>query len=206
MAVELVIFDCDGVLFRSEAANIAFYNEVRRQVGEPPLDDDGEAACHALASAQLFEKHFGDRPRLLARVREVAKDVDYGPFFPLMEPMPDLYEVLGQLRRRYRTALATNRGRTVHGVLDYFGLTEHFDLAVGVFDVDRPKPHPDMIVRCLETFEVEPGNAVYVGDQEIDAASAAASGVHFVAMGPAIADADRRIEQLAELHGLLSKL
>ena len=34
MGLMLVIFDCDGVLFRSEQANVAFYNEVLRQVGQ----------------------------------------------------------------------------------------------------------------------------------------------------------------------------
>ena len=98
MPVRLVMFDCDGVLFTSDAANVAFYNEVLRLVGEPPLDDDGEVACHALASAQLFEKHYGDRPELLARIKETAHSLDYGPFYELMEPRTGLHEVLAKLR------------------------------------------------------------------------------------------------------------
>jgi len=204
MSVRLVIFDCDGVLFHSEAANIAFYNEVRRAVGEPPLDDEGEAACHALASAALFQKQYGDRPELLARVRQAAQGIDYAPFYRLMTPAEGLHDVLARLKRRYRTAMATNRGKTVHGVLAHFDLEPLFDVAVGVFDVERPKPHPDMLLKCLEVLDVAADAAVYVGDQPSDAASAAAAGIRFVAMGPVTAGAPHRIAALEELEPLLA--
>lgn len=206
MSVELVIFDCDGVLFRSEAANIAFYNCVLEQAGEPPLGEPGEAACHALASAQLFEKYYGDRPSLLARIREIAQAVDYRAFFPLMTPREDLYEVLARLQGRYSLAMATNRGKTVEQLLDHFDLRRFFDLAVGVYDVARPKPHPDMLLRCLDHFGVSEERAVYVGDQETDRESADAAGIAFVAMGPVVAGAGLRVGELAELEALLPRL
>jgi HAD superfamily hydrolase (TIGR01509 family) len=206
MSVELVIFDCDGVLFQSEAANIAFYNCVLERAGEPPLGDTGEAACHALASAQLFEKYYGDRPPLLAKIREIAQSVDYRPFFPLMTPRDDLYEVLARLQDRYTLAMATNRGKTVDQLLDHFGLARFFDLAVGVYDVARPKPHPDMLLKCLDHFAVGEERAVYVGDQETDRESADSAGVAFVAMGPVVMDAELRVSELAELETLLAGL
>jgi len=206
MSVELVIFDCDGVLFQSEAANIAFYNAVLQQAGEPPLSDTGEAACHALASAQLFEKYYGDRPPLLAKIREIAHAVDYRPFFPLMTPRDDLYDVLARLTQRYKVAMATNRGKTVEELLDHFDLRRFFDLAVGVYDVDRPKPHPDMLLKCLRHFSVGEDRAVYVGDQETDRQSAEAAGVAFVAMGPVVADAHLRVTELTELELLIAEL
>ena len=33
-----IIFDCDGVLFESRKANLAYYNAVLSQFGEPPVD------------------------------------------------------------------------------------------------------------------------------------------------------------------------
>ncbi len=204
MSVKLVIFDCDGVLFESEQANIAFYNAVLERAGEPPLPLDGEVACHALSSAQLFEKYYGDRPELLARIRAIAQSIDYGPFYPLMKPRPHLRTVLERLRRRCKTALATNRGKTVAGVLEHFGITDLFDLAVGVLDVDRPKPHPDLLVRCLEIFGLGPHEAVYVGDQEIDARSARAAGVRFIAMGPMAPDGEARIDRIEDLFDVLA--
>ena len=61
MTTTVVIFDCDGVLFESEEANIAFYGQVLANAGVPAVDWGREQATHELASAKLFERYFGDR-------------------------------------------------------------------------------------------------------------------------------------------------
>ena len=157
-----------------------------------------------MASGQLFEKYFGDRPQSLERVREAAQATDYAPFFPLMKPRERLYDVLADLGGKYKIAMATNRGKTVHEVLEFFELTSYFDLAVGVNDVDRPKPDPDMLLKCLEHFGVAAGEAAYVGDQETDRQSAESAGVPFVAIGNAVADPTHHVEELYELNAILS--
>ncbi len=206
MSVELVIFDCDGVLFESERANIAFYNAVLASVGEPPVPEHAVGDCHALASAQLFARHYGDRPELMALLQRTARTTDYGPFFELMEPRPGLTRVLGELRRDYRTAMATNRGKTVDDILERWQLGDLFDLAVGVFHVERPKPHPDMLLYCLERFGVDPSSAVYVGDQRGDAEAAAAAGMRFIGMAPIAAESELSIGSLDELGAKLRGL
>jgi HAD superfamily hydrolase (TIGR01509 family) len=206
MSIRLVIFDCDGVMFRSEQANVAFYNEVLRRAGEPALNDTAEIACHALSSAQLFEKYYGHEPELLAKIREIAGSIDYDPFFPLMEPRPELRSVLERLGDLYSVAMATNRGKTVHGVLDRFDLREYFHYAIGVLDVDRPKPHPDMLLKCAEYFSVAPDESVYVGDQHTDAEAADAASMPFVGIGPAGANARHSIESLEELPALIEEI
>ncbi|HEX9949261.1 MAG TPA: HAD hydrolase-like protein, partial [Thermodesulfobacteriota bacterium] len=35
--IKVIIFDCDGVLFDSKEANIAFYNQILSQFNLPPL-------------------------------------------------------------------------------------------------------------------------------------------------------------------------
>ena len=184
MPIRLVIFDCDGVLFDSEPANLAFYRDVLRRSGAPPVPESAEAAYHSLASSQLFERLFGDQPELLARVQRVARATDYAPFFPLMQPKPLLRETLATLRLQYSTAMATNRGQTTQGVIGFFALGDLFDLAVGVLDVARPKPHPDMLLHCIDHFDVAAHDAVYVGDQLTDLEAAEAAGMHFIGMGP----------------------
>ena len=206
MAIELVIFDCDGVLFDSEAANIGFYSEVLRRAGVPALTLQEQTECHALSSAQLFARRFADQPDVLASVRQVAQSTDYTPFYELMQPRSQVYEMLRQLRTRYRTAMATNRGLTVHGVLERFSLADLFDYAVGVLDVARPKPHPDMLLACLERFSVQPGAAVYVGDQPTDAEAALAAGLHFIGMPPVGQTCACSIASLQELPAAVAAL
>lgn len=206
MAKQLVIFDCDGVLFRSEDANLAFYNEVMQRLGQPRISDQDQSACHALASAQLFDRIFSGRQDLRDRARAIARSLDYGPYYELMSPQGDLYEVLDALCADYRLAMATNRGKTAAEVVKRFALTPYIELTVGALDVAYPKPHPDMLERCLGFFGVEREKALYVGDQQIDADAAASAGVPFVAMGAAVTSASHRIHFLSDLLELVPLL
>ena len=57
--LSLVIFDCDGVLFDSAAANIAYYNAVLARLGREPLSEEWSRRAHFLSSHQLYEAMFG---------------------------------------------------------------------------------------------------------------------------------------------------
>ncbi len=204
--IKLVIFDCDGVLFESEAANLAFYQEVLRKAGAPPMKESAAAACHAMASRELFEMHYGDDPALLAKVLESAANTSYDPFYSLMTPREGLREVLSKLRRDYFVALATNRSRTTEGVLSAFELGGYFDFCVGVLDVQRPKPDPEMLLKCLDHFSLDARQAVYVGDQPGDAVAAEAAGMAFVGIGPVATQSRISIASLEQLFPCLDEL
>jgi phosphoglycolate phosphatase len=202
--IRAVIFDCDGVLFDSWRANVAYYNAVLAALGRPRLDAAGERKAHALSSPQLFADLFGDDAALIEHARTLARDLDYGPFYRWMQPAPGLYDLLAQLKPRFRLAMATNRGVTVHGVMREFGLTPFLELAVGIYDVARPKPFPDMIEKCIAHFGIAPHEAVYVGDNASDREAAGAAGAHFIAVGED-AGAPMRVAQLSELPELLAR-
>jgi phosphoglycolate phosphatase len=201
--LSLVIFDCDGVLFDSAAANIAYYNAVLARLGREPLDEEWSRRAHFLSSHQLYAAMFGADSALGAEARRVGREVDYGPYYKLMRPVTALEHVLQTLQARYRLAMATNRSSTVAGVMREFRLDRFIELAVGSHDVERPKPHPDMLEKCLAHFRVAPAAAVYVGDSETDHQAALAAGVHFVAVGEAV-PAVHRIGALQELPAWLS--
>ena len=58
-----IVFDCDGVLFESRAANLAYYNTILEAFGAPPVDPgDGKRAhlCHTAASPEVFRVLLGD--------------------------------------------------------------------------------------------------------------------------------------------------
>lgn len=199
-----VVFDCDGVLFDSAAANIAFFDDVLAAAGLAPLDARGRQLAQSMTTHQLVDVLFAD-PVTRARVTAEARELDYGPYFALMRPVDGLHDTLAALRRDFRTGMATNRGKTVHEVIRRFGLTPYFDVALGILDVERPKPHPDMLEACLARLGVAAGEAVYVGDQETDRRAAAAAGMRFVAVGDQTAG-DVGITTLAELPAALATL
>jgi len=200
--LRLVIFDCDGVLFESWKANVAFYNAVLASVGLPPLDDEARRLCHTLSSPQLYARLFPGDPRMQQRIAETARKTDYGPFYALMEPAAELAPTLRRLRTHCPLALATNRGTTVRGVVERFGLAEFFPICMGILDVPRPKPAPDLLVACLDRAGVRPSEAVYVGDTELDRAAADAAVVPYVGVGDR-SGAELRVGGIRELPRLL---
>lgn len=203
--LKLVILDCDGVLFDSAQANIAFYNAVLERLRVPPLTEEWEQQVHFLASGQVYDAMFGPGSPLAADARRAAREISYTPFFDLMRPVPGLEQVLATLRTNYSLAMATNRGSTVPEILRRFGLHRYIDLAVGIHDVEHPKPHPDMLNRCLRHFGVRPRQAVYVGDAETDRQAASAAGTHFVGVGGGHGAA-YRVRDLRDLPGELERL
>lgn len=181
--ITAVVFDCDGVLFDSWRANVAFYNAVLAMAGLPPLRGEWERRAHVMASSHLFEAMFAADVATLERVHAALHATDYEPFYALMQPVRGLHGLLDELGRTYRLAMASNRGRTLPEVARRFDLNRRLQCVVGVLDVTRPKPEPDMLFACLERLEAEAKHALFVGDAPSDLQAARAAGMHFVATG-----------------------
>lgn len=179
--VKLVAFDCDGVLFDSRQANIAFYNAILAHFGRPLLTPEAVDYIHSHTVWESLEYIFpGYSPSDLGAVLSFARSFDYSPFIPMMVEEPHLREFLRFLRPGRYTALATNRTTTTRAVLSYHRLEDGFDLVVSAQDVTRPKPHPEAFGRILQHFGLEPQEAIYIGDSRVDEEFAANAGVPFV--------------------------
>jgi HAD superfamily hydrolase (TIGR01509 family) len=88
-------------------------------------------------------------------------------------------------------------------LLAEFNLTEQFDLVVTSFDIPRPKPHPDSLLKILSHFNIIPRQALYIGDSQVDADAAATAGVPFVAYRNRTLPTQYHIESLKDLEELL---
>jgi len=177
-----IVFDCDGVLFESRAANLSYYNTILTAFGEDPVDAaDAERAqlCHTAASPEVFRVLLGAERATAAL--EAARQLDYRQFIPAMQPEPGMASVLAALSQRLPLAVATNRGSSMHEILEHFDLAGYFQAVVTSRDVPRPKPYPDMLLEAARQLELEPAQLLFVGDSELDQAAAAAAGIRFAA-------------------------
>ncbi len=202
--LEMVILDCDGVLFDSIRSNVAYYDAILAKLGSPPLDEETRGLCHVYSTPQLFAHLYANDPEKAKEAEQIAYTIDYLPFLEYMDPEPGLYEVLRELRESYRVALATNRGKSMPPLMDRFGLEGLFDVVATILDVENPKPAPDMLLYCLDKTGLGPEQAVYVGDMENDLIAAEAAGMPFILMGDGISH-PLQIQRLRELPGFLEK-
>ncbi len=177
-----LIYDCDGVLFESRRANLAYYNAILDHLRQPPVrEEEGERVhlCHTAASPQVFEALLGAE-----RVDEAlafAATLDYRQFIPFMTPEPGMGRALEALAARMPLAVATNRGSSMPAILAHFDLARFFRVVVTSRDVARPKPYPDMLLRAAEELGLGVENLLFVGDSELDRRAAGAAGIRFAA-------------------------
>jgi len=200
--IKVVAFDCDGVMFDTTKANMAYYNEILQHFDRPTLTPDQFAYCHSHTGDQSIAHLFNDEKSFKA-AQNYRKSMSYIPFLKYMVLEPYLKPLLEKLRPRYKTAIATNRSDTMDKVLIEHGLEGYFDLVVSSSDVDRPKPYPDPLIKILEYFEIEAYKSLYVGDSELDEIAAKAAGVPFVAYQNRSLCANFHIKSLKEITEIL---
>lgn len=202
-ALKVVAFDCDGVMFDTEAANRAFYNDILAHFAKPPMNDVQFAYCQMHTADQAIAHLFAD-PQEFAAAQEFRRKRGYGPYIRYMKMAPDLKDVLCWCRNGLKTAVATNRSDTMNRVLEEHGLEGCFDLVVTAMDVVNPKPHPEQLCSIMDRFRAGPAEVLYIGDSELDQYAAEAAGVVFAACCNPGLSADYHIDHLSEIKSIVT--
>jgi phosphoglycolate phosphatase len=204
-SIDVIAFDCDGVLFDSREANVLFYNHILDKIGlqaEVQLEQRQYVHMHPVRESLRYLTGGGEAFRA---AWAYVQTMDIWPFNRHLRQEPGLLTILELAKSCYHTALATNRTVSTHEVLAHFQLDQYFDLVVSASDVQHPKPHPEIMERICESFEVDPAQVLYVGDSPVDEAFASATGVVFAAYKNPELKAHLHIGHFDELHALLCR-
>ena len=200
--LKLVIFDCDGVMFDSRAANRAYYDQILARFGQPPMDAAELEYVHVHHVMDSVSHIFRRHPEHLAAAHAYRQALDYTPFLQYLRMEPDLVEFLHFLRPARKTAISTNRTATMPAVLALFELAPLFDQVVTALDVRRPKPHPEALHRILDHFGVAVAEAIYIGDSMVDREHTAALGMRLIAFKNRELPAEFHVDRFMEITGL----
>ena len=137
---------------------------------------------------------------------------------PGVVPFDDTLTVLDQLKNDgYKIGLITNAMQPMWMrdiELQAFGILDYLDARLTSGDVGFMKPHPFIYWRALELLEVEPHNAIFVGDRPAnDIVGANKAGLTSVLMAPPHLDRELEgvrpnftIAKLEELLPILAQL
>ena len=205
-ATQVVIFDCDGVLFDSKEANIAFYNHILAQFNLPPMSQEEVEYVHASTAEGALRYLLTRRdPHVLEALLAHRPHVDYTPFIRLMRMEPHLKELLEALPTQIKRAVSTNRATTITDVLRIHGLGDEFDLVISSMDVKNPKPHPESVLKILQHFSLSPTEALFVGDSVVDQESAQGARVPFVAYKNSALQAEYYIDDLLAVKDIITR-
>lgn len=200
--IKLVVFDCDGVLFDTAQANRMYYSDILQSCGLPALTEEQFRFVHMHTVNESMAYLFPDE-KLLKAALAFRKTMDYRKYLRYHTVEPRLVRLLEKLRGQHKIAIATNRTDTMEKLLAEFDLNEYFDLVVTSSDVKHPKPHPEALLMILNHFGLTPGEAIYVGDSQVDELAARAAEIPLVAYRNRELTARYYIDSLAELEELL---
>jgi phosphoglycolate phosphatase len=197
---KVVIYDCDGVMFDSLESNYIFYNRIMSHLGRPHLDrtdTQARTVLHTYSFGDVMEYFFRNDERRDDALA-FAKTIRYHELVPFMRMEDGLIETLDQLKEHVSLAICTNRASSMEMLIEDFGLNGYFSYVMTASQVTNPKPHPEPLFKVLDHFGIAAGEALFVGDAEVDRQAAASAGVPFVAYKtelPALA----RIEHHGEI-------
>ena len=205
-----VIYDCDGVMFDSFEANFAFYAQVLDRFGKaaPDRNDaDVMRLLHTYSSRDVLARLFADDPRMEDALR-FAASIDYRELIPFMKLEEGFVATLEELRGKVDLAVCTNRSNSVEVLLKDFGLDGYFDYIMTAAKVTNPKPHPEPLLKIVEHYRISPGEALFVGDSDLDRRAAEAAAVPFLSYKshlPCMARIERHPEILELLQATESQ-
>lgn len=198
-----LIFDCDGVIVDSRAANIGYYNLIMRELGHPPLTQEQEDYAQMSTANQAVENVL--TPEELEKVPAICQRFPYGQVtLPMLQAEPGLAEMVEALRSRgIRLGVHTNRNqRGLRDLLTNIGLLHAFDPLMTA-DVVEPKPSPEGVLRILESWRFEPDTVGFIGDSSTDLHAARGGGVALIAYRSPELEADLHVTSYATLQAAL---
>jgi len=176
-----VLFDWDGTLIDSYAADSSAYLAMFREMGIPwGLE---ELARHyspnwyrVYRAAKLPRARWDDADRAWRK--------QYAKHSPRL--IAGARQVLNRVGRVHRLGLVTSGDRDrVTKQLHEFRLTRMFGVRVCSGDTAQRKPHPAPLRLALQKLRLEPSTCVYVGDSPEDLEMAKRAGVSAIAvLGP----------------------
>ena len=200
--IKVVAFDCDGVMFDTQATNRRFYNTLLESFKLPAMTEDQFRFVHMATVSQALDHLFKGKVSM-EEAKKRAAAFDYEELIPHMVMEPHLISLLKSLAPHFKRAIATNRSNTMEPLMKAHGLTPFFELVVTSTDVKTPKPAPDQLHLIMNHFAVAPQEVLYIGDSPTDQMAAERAGVPFVAFGNPSLKAQTHMNRLDEVAQFL---
>jgi HAD superfamily hydrolase (TIGR01662 family) len=172
------VFDLDGTLVDSFSHYFVLLDEIFREHG---ARFSSELCQPALTQPlpEFFEQHLGKEavgPAMSVLQEKSNADAER------IRPFEGLPAALRHLAEQgARIAVWTNRDRvSAELILEHSGLKPYAQAFVSGSCVNQRKPHPEGLLRIIDTFGCKPSDVTMVGDHEHDVTAAKSAGARAV--------------------------
>lgn len=191
------VFDLDGTLLSTLGDHAASTNYALRLNGMPERTEDEVRRFVGNGVRALIERAVpgcGSNPRFDSVLADFKRHyMEHS--LDTTQPYPGVVEMLAGLRERgKRVAVVSNKfyAATQNLCSHFFGPL--VEVAIGERDGIRTKPAPDTVIEALKQLGVGRVGAVYIGDSDVDVATARNSGLPCISVLWGFRDKDFLLE------------
>jgi len=203
--MKAVLFDFDGTLVDSDAAQILSFNDILASHGRQMSQAD-YAVIAGWSNEAIFQALFPDASPEFRLDLSEQKEAAFHGNKDLVILQPGATEVLSALSDQGLTlAIVTNAPRlVVEPILERLAIWPYFETCVGNEDFEIGKPHPAPYQLALSRLQVGAHEAIAIEDSEVGRRSAEAAGLRVVFYTNTTASKEgpppfRRIQRLLEV-------
>lgn len=200
MKTKAVLFDMDGVILDSYKAWFNLFNLSLENFNKPKVSE-GE-----------FKEKFWGTPlkeglnylEMQDKYAVVLKFINnnFKRYFSHIVLFRDSKLVLKKIReKKLKTALVTNSPKKLtNDLMDYLKLKKYFSTIITGEDVEKGKPEPEMLIKACKKLNINPAEAILVGDTKKDIIAGKKAGCFTIGVN---IDADKKISNLKELLNMI---
>jgi phosphoglycolate phosphatase len=213
-AVRALIFDLDGTLIDSKQDLIHSVNAMLRELGRGELAEETISGYIGHGAPQLVARALGTGCTEEERRRALQFFLSYYELHKMDTTCtyPGVAKTLDRLANMPMAVLTNKPVRISVRILDEMGLSKYFRAIYGGNSFETKKPDPLGARTILRELGAEPGEALLVGDSEVDVQTARNAGTLAAAVnyGFGVHDrgaypADVYLERFGELATLIDR-
>ena len=177
---KLVIFDLDGTIVDSGKTVLRLLNDIRRQLNVSVMEFSEISKVLSLGGRHLIETALGptvNSQEYLQHFRALyLNDSLFGE-----ELYPGFLDYLHALKKNnIKTAICTNKpSQLVQKVLKHHKIEQYFEFILADNGLLPKKPSPEGLLQIVNWAQIDPKQAIMIGDSRIDQLAASSAGVPF---------------------------
>lgn len=184
MTNKMVIFDMDGTLIDSFRDLQVTLNEVRILLGLEVIDQNKIKGAIGASLKGMIQKLFDDCPEKVNEAIEIFKEIYHKHIVDNTVPYNGIYNIIETLKKKGMMVgvLSNKPSELVRIPLYHFKISSLMDFIYGGDSFEERKPSGEPIKRIINYFEVEPKDAVIIGDSFIDIEAGKNAGIRTIAV------------------------
>jgi len=178
--INTVIFDMDGTVLDTLEDLTTSMNYVMDAFGFPSHTNEEYRLVFGNAIRYALEHTVpeGTPPEVIDRMIPVFKEHYDKHCLDKTRPYEGIIPLMKQLKARgFKMAIVSNKIDSAVRELNERFFSEAVNVVIGERPGLKRKPAPDMVIQAMNDLKSLPGESIYIGDSEVDLATAKNSGL-----------------------------